>query len=95
MKGTPDVHVRDLGSLAAGGIGVMLVGFAGAGGGQDVCSARGDVERHPDAQVFEDVPGLRIESGLYFANADAIRARIVKGASAEGVQAALDAAQSA
>ncbi len=34
-----------------------------------------DIDRHPDARVPEHVAVLRIEIGLYFANADAIRVR--------------------
>jgi SulP family sulfate permease len=45
-----------------------------------------DVERHPDAVRVEGVAVLRVESGLFFANADAVDARVrravVEGASA-------------
>jgi sulfate permease, SulP family len=46
-----------------------------------------DIERHPDAQVPDHVAVLRVESGLYFANADAVRARILQAASADGIRA--------
>jgi high affinity sulfate transporter 1 len=46
-----------------------------------------DVDRHSDAVVPEGVAVLRIESGLYFANADAVRARILDAAAADGVRA--------
>ena len=34
-----------------------------------------DIDRHPDAQRPDHVVVLRVESGLYFANADAVRAQ--------------------
>jgi high affinity sulfate transporter 1 len=46
-----------------------------------------DIDRHPDARIPEHAAVLRIESGLYFANADAIRARIQHAASAAGIRA--------
>jgi sulfate permease, SulP family len=46
-----------------------------------------DVDRHPDAQIPDHVVVLRIESGLYFANADAVRARILQAASVDGIRA--------
>jgi anti-anti-sigma factor len=46
-----------------------------------------DVDRHTDAQVPDHIAVLRIESGLYFANADAVRTRILQAASAEGIRA--------
>ncbi len=46
-----------------------------------------DIERHPDAQVPEHVAVLRIEGGLYFANADAVRAEILKAATAKETRA--------
>jgi sulfate permease, SulP family len=46
-----------------------------------------DVDRHPDAHVPDLVVVLRVESGLYFANADSVRARILKAAGAEGIRA--------
>jgi sulfate permease, SulP family len=48
-----------------------------------------DVDRHHDAQPLHDIVVLRIESGLYFANADNVRARIVAAAGAEGVRAVI------
>jgi SulP family sulfate permease len=46
-----------------------------------------DIDRHPDARLPEHVAVLRIESGLYFANADAIRAKVLETASADGIRA--------
>jgi len=46
-----------------------------------------DLERHPDAATTPGVVVLRIESGLYFANADAVRAHILAAAARAGVQA--------
>ncbi len=46
-----------------------------------------DIDRHPDAHVPDHVAVLRVESGLYFANADSVRARILKAADAEGIRA--------
>lgn len=46
-----------------------------------------DVERHPANVVPPHIAVLRIESGLYFANADAIRARIMQAAGADAVTA--------
>ena len=45
-----------------------------------------DVDRHHDARPLDDIVVLRIESGLYFANADNVRARILAAAGAEGVR---------
>jgi SulP family sulfate permease len=50
----------------------------------------GDVRRHPDDVSPEGVAILRIESGLFFANADAVRARI-RGAAAGHRAVILDA----
>jgi SulP family sulfate permease len=46
-----------------------------------------DIDRHPDNELPAHVAVLRIESSLYFANADAIRARIIDAAEAEGISA--------
>ncbi len=46
-----------------------------------------DIERHADAQLADHVAVLRVESGLYFANADAVRARVLQAASADGIRA--------
>jgi SulP family sulfate permease len=46
-----------------------------------------DIDRHPDNIVDEHVAVLRVESGLYFANADPVRNRILAAATAEGVAA--------
>ena len=48
-----------------------------------------DVERHPDARPPDDVVVLRIESGLYFANADAVHSRILDATTREGVRAVI------
>ena len=48
-----------------------------------------DVSRHRDAQQLDDIVVLRIESGLYFANADNVRSRILEAAGAEGVRAVI------
>ncbi len=44
-----------------------------------------DVRRHPDAVAPEGIALLRVEGGLYFANADAVRARLT--AAADGMHA--------
>ena len=46
-----------------------------------------DIERHRDARAPDAVIVLRIESGLYFANAENVRSRITETASAAGVRA--------
>jgi sulfate permease, SulP family len=46
-----------------------------------------DIDRHPDNELPEHVVVLRIESGLYFANAEAIRERVIEAAGAEGIAA--------
>jgi len=46
-----------------------------------------DVARHPENDLFEHITVLRIESGLYFANADAIRQRVLRAAKADDVRA--------
>ncbi|MGZ6869721.1 MAG: SulP family inorganic anion transporter [Frankiaceae bacterium] len=46
-----------------------------------------DIDRHPDAHIPEHVSVLRIESGLYFANADTVRARILKAAAPDEIHA--------
>jgi sulfate permease, SulP family len=47
----------------------------------------GDIDRHPDARTPEDVAVLRVESGLYFANADAVRTRILQAAAPDNIRA--------
>jgi sulfate permease, SulP family len=47
----------------------------------------GDLHRHPEATRTAGVVVLRIESGLFFANADPVRARIAAAANGEGVHA--------
>ena len=46
-----------------------------------------DIDRHPDNELPAHVAVLRIESGLYFANADAIRARILQAAQPNSIKA--------
>ena len=48
-----------------------------------------DIDRHQDAQATAGVVVLRIESGLYFANAENVRSRILDAAGAEGVRAVI------
>jgi sulfate permease, SulP family len=48
-----------------------------------------DIDRHPDARPPDHIAVLRIESGLYFANADNIRNLILKAASADDVKAVI------
>ena len=47
----------------------------------------GDVERHPEYEPIEGVVVLRVEGGLFFANADTVRARIRTRASQPGTKA--------
>jgi SulP family sulfate permease len=46
-----------------------------------------DIDRHPDNVAPDHVAVLRIESGLYFANADPVRNSILGAAAAEGIAA--------
>jgi sulfate permease, SulP family len=46
-----------------------------------------DLNRHPDARPPDHVAVLRVESSLYFANADAVRARILQAATDEQTRA--------
>jgi anti-anti-sigma factor len=160
--GIPNVHLKDFGTLIAGGIGVMLVGFAEGLGAAKTYAARehceidanrellglgganvaaglssgmvvngslsktavlpglfigigislllliyrasrpyiamlgrepgpdgrySDIDRHPDNELPSHVAVLRIESSLYFANADAVRTRIMHAAAADGITA--------
>jgi sulfate permease, SulP family len=48
-----------------------------------------DVERHSDARPLDDVVVLRIESGLYFANADNVRSHILDAGTRDGVRAVI------
>ena len=43
-----------------------------------------DIERHPDSQRVPGVVVLRVESGLFFANAETVRARVRAAASEQG-----------
>jgi SulP family sulfate permease len=45
-----------------------------------------DIDRHPDSKPLSHIAVLRIESSLYFANADAVRGRILLAAEAEGIK---------
>ena len=45
-----------------------------------------DISIHDDAQPPDGIVVLRIESGLYFANAETIRSRIVEAGGADGVR---------
>ena len=45
-----------------------------------------DIDRHPDAHAPAHVAVLRVESGLYFANADNVRADVLKAATADGIR---------
>jgi anti-anti-sigma factor len=47
----------------------------------------GDIERHPENETAEGVTVLRVESGLFFANADHVRDTIRASAAASGVRA--------
>jgi high affinity sulfate transporter 1 len=46
-----------------------------------------DLDRHPDARRVKGVVVLRAESGLFFANADPVRARVREAAAAPGTEA--------
>ena len=46
-----------------------------------------DIDRHPDARTPEHIAVLRVESGLFFANADAVRTRILQAATPEHIRA--------
>jgi anti-anti-sigma factor len=46
-----------------------------------------DIDRHPDAEIPDHVAVLRIESSLYFANADAVRTSILRAAAPEQIRA--------
>jgi len=48
-----------------------------------------DVERHEDARSPDGVVILRVESGLYFANAENVRSRILDAGGAPGVRAVI------
>ncbi|WP_349294574.1 SulP family inorganic anion transporter [Baekduia alba] len=47
----------------------------------------GDLRRHPENRSPDGVVVLRIESGLFFANADAVRKRILSAAAMPGIHA--------
>jgi sulfate permease, SulP family len=50
-----------------------------------------DIDRHPDARPLDDIAILRIESGLYFANAENVRSRIHQAAGGGAQAVILDA----
>src|SRR6476659_7453746 len=52
-----------------------------------------DVAIHDDAQPPDGIAVLRIESGLYFANAETVRSRIVDAGSADGVRGVISDAE--
>jgi SulP family sulfate permease len=47
----------------------------------------GDLDRHPDPSEIPGVKVVRVESGLFFANAEAVHSRIIKLAGEDGVSA--------
>jgi anti-anti-sigma factor len=48
-----------------------------------------DIDRHPDARPTDGIVVVRIESGLYFANAENVRSRILEVAGGDGVRAVI------
>jgi SulP family sulfate permease len=48
-----------------------------------------DIDRHPDARPTEGIVVVRIESGLYFANAENVRSRILEVSRGDGVHAVI------
>ena len=54
-----------------------------------------DMESHPDARPPDGIVILRIESGLYFANAENVRSRILGAGGADGVRGVVVDAESA
>jgi high affinity sulfate transporter 1 len=46
----------------------------------------GDRDRHPENSTIDGIPVLRVESGLFFANADAVRAAIKEHAAEPGTR---------
>jgi SulP family sulfate permease len=46
-----------------------------------------DVDRHPGNVLADHIAVLRIESGLYFANADPVRSRVLAAAAVDGIAA--------
>jgi sulfate permease, SulP family len=46
----------------------------------------GDLERHPDNQQLPGIVILRVESGLFFANADAVRQSVRAHAATKGTR---------
>jgi sulfate permease, SulP family len=47
----------------------------------------GDLERHPENRAVPGVVVLRVDGGLFFANADGIRRRVLQAAARDGVHA--------
>jgi high affinity sulfate transporter 1 len=54
-----------------------------------------DIARHPNARPADGIVVLRVESGLYFANADNVRSSLLKAAGADGVYAVIVDAETA
>ena len=54
-----------------------------------------DMESHPDARPPDGIVILRIESGLYFANAENVRSRILGAGGADGVRGVVVDAETA
>jgi sulfate permease, SulP family len=61
--GTPNVHLKDFGTLAAGGIGVMLVGFAEGLGAAKTYAAREHYEIDANRELL-GLGGANIAAGL-------------------------------
>jgi SulP family sulfate permease len=61
--GTPNVHLKDFGTLVAGGIGVMLVGFAEGLGAAKTYAAREHYEIDADRELL-GLGGANIAAGL-------------------------------
>ncbi|TXD36557.1 SulP family inorganic anion transporter [Lujinxingia vulgaris] len=57
--------------------------------GEDEEAPYGDLARHPRAKRVEGVVILRVESGLYFVNADHVRGELRKAAKRPGVRAVI------
>ena len=53
----------------------------------------GDIDRHPENEVVPGIVVLRVESGLFFANADYVRDAVKAHSAAEGVRAVVLDAQ--
>jgi high affinity sulfate transporter 1 len=49
----------------------------------------GDLERHPDNKAPDGIAILRVESALFFANADAVRSRLLAAGREDGIHAVI------